>query len=143
MVGNNIATTERRSPSHRRGPGWGASVTADKGILLLMLYDKAISCMEEAIDLIAAKDYVGKSERLIRAQEIVMQLCGALDKESGELDATSLAVNLERLYVYVYIRLIRGNNHLDCEAIEESIRICRNLYEAWGQVALSTTSPEN
>ena len=79
MVGNNIATTEQRHPSHKRGPGWGASVAADKGILLLMLYDKAISCMEEAIELIAAKDFVGKGERLIRAQEIVMQLCDALD----------------------------------------------------------------
>ena len=142
MVGNNIATTERTSPNHKRGPGWGASVTADKGILLLMLYDKAISCMEEAIELIAAKDFVGKGERLIRAQEIVMQLCDALDKESGEPDATTLAENLERLYVYVYIRLIRGNNHLDCDAIEESIRIMSNLYQAWGQVVLSTTNLE-
>ena len=61
--------------------------------------------------------------------------------ESGYPEATSLAENLERLYVYVYIRLIRGNNHLDCEAIEESIRIMSSLNEAWGQVALSATHP--
>mgnify|MGYP001357230618 CR=1 FL=1 len=137
MVGNNIAISERRHPSHNRGPGWGATVMADKGILLLMLYDKAISCMEEAIELIKAKDYVGKGERIIRAQEIVTQLCDVLDRDSGEPGARALALNLERLYAYVYTRLIRGNNHLDCEALEDSIRIMSNLYEAWGQVALS------
>ena len=137
MVGNNIAISERRHPSHNSGPGWGATVAADKGILLLMLYDKAISCMEEAIELIKAEDYVAKGERIIRAQEIVTQLCDVLDRESSEPGARALALNLERLYVYVYTRLIRGNNHLDCEALEEAIRIMSKLYEAWGQVALS------
>ena len=107
---------------------------ADKGTLLLMLYDKAIRCMEEAVELIEAGDMVGKGERLIRAQDIVMLLADALDKDSGDPTATSIARNLERTYLYVYQRLIRGNNHLDRVAIKEAMGLMGRLYEAWTRV---------
>ena len=32
---------------------WEPAVQADKGLLLLMLYDKAINCMDEALELMA------------------------------------------------------------------------------------------
>ena len=106
----------------------------DRGTLLLMLYDKAIRCMGEAVDLIEAGDMVGKGERLIRAQDIVLLLADALDKESGDPNATSIACNLERTYLYVYQRLIRGNNFLDRDAIREAMRLMGRLQEAWSQV---------
>ncbi len=114
--------------------GWGASLMADKGTLLLMLYDKAIRCMAEAIDLIEAGDMLGKGERLIRAQDIVLLLTDALDKGTGDPNATSIAQNLERTYLYVYRRLIRGNNYLDREAIREAMALMGRLHEAWTRV---------
>ena len=85
-------------------PLWGEAVFADKGLFLLMLYDKAIKSMNEALELMANGDMVAKGERLIRAQDIVLQLSDALDPSTGEI-----ADNLERLYLYIYRRLIRGN----------------------------------
>ena len=114
--------------------GWGASLMADKGTLLLMLYDKAIRCMEEAIDLIEVGDMLGKGERLVRAQDIVLLLADALDKGTGDPNATSIAQNLERTYLYVYRRLIRGNDHLDRDAISEAMALMGRLHEAWTQV---------
>ena len=113
----------------------GPAVYADKGLFLLLLYDKAISCMEEALDLIDAGDMIGKCDRLIRAQDIVLELSDALDKGTGEI-----AQNLERLYLYVYRRLIAGNNRLDRDAIMEARSLMNELYEAWQAVILGRDS---
>ena len=64
---------------------WAPAVLSDKGLFLLLLYDKAISCMDEALTLIEQGDMVGKGDRLIHAQEIVLQLSDALDKSTGDI----------------------------------------------------------
>ena len=107
----------------------GPAILADKGFFLLLLYDKAISCMNEALELIEAGDMIGKGEQLIRAQDIVLELSDALDKSTGEV-----AYNLERLYQYVYSRLISGNNLLDREAIVEARTVMSELYDAWRSI---------
>jgi len=114
---------------------WEPAAQADKGLLLLMLYDKAISCMDEALELMEAGDMVGKGERLLRAQDIVLQLSDALDRCAGDV-----AVNLERLYLYIYRRLIRGNVRLDREAITEARHLMTRLYQAWQTIILGRDS---
>ena len=120
-------------------PLWGEAVFADKGLFLLLLYDKAIKSMDEAIEFMDQGDMVAKGERLIRAQDIVLQLSDALDQSTGQI-----ADNLERLYLYVYRRLIRGNVRLDRDAVLEARSLMTELYEAWRTVILgrdSTTVP--
>ena len=114
---------------------WAPAVLSDKGLFLLLLYDKAISCMDEALSLIEQGDMVGKGDRLIHAQEIVLQLSDALDKSTG-----SIADNLERLYLYVYRRLIEGNVRLDRNAILEAKGIMSDLYNAWQAIILGHDS---
>lgn len=118
---------------------WAPAVLSDKGLFLLLLYDKAISCMDEALILMEEGDMVSKGDRLIRAQEIVLQLADALDKSAG-----SIADNLERLYLYVYRRLLHGNVRLDRAAILEARGIMNDLYEAWQAIILGrdSTSPD-
>jgi len=114
---------------------WAPAVLSDKGLFLLLLYDKAISCMDEALSLIEQGDMVGKGDRLIHAQEIVLQLSDALDKSTG-----AIADNLERLYLYVYRRLIEGNVRLDRNAILEARGIMKDLYDAWQAIILGRDS---
>lgn len=114
---------------------WAPAVLADKGLFLLLLYGKAISCMDEAMLLIEKGDMVGKGDRLIHAQEIVLQLSDALDKSTG-----AIAENLERLYLYVYRRLIEGNVRLDRNAILEAKGIMSDLYEAWQAIIVGQDS---
>ena len=141
MVGNNVYLEIHPSQGvQNRMVGWGASLLADKGNLLLLLYDKAMRCMEEAIVLIEAGDMIGKGKELIQAQDIVLQLADALVRDSDDENATAIALNLERLYLYIYRRLIRGNDRLDKDAIREARRLMNNLYQAWEQIILDTTS---
>ena len=97
-----------------------------KGLFILLLYDKAIKCMTESIQLIDEGKMVAKGEKLIQAQDIVLELSDSLDKGSGEI-----AANLERLYFYIYRRLIRGNVRLDIAAIREAKVLMEDLYGAW------------
>ena len=123
MVNQQTATTQvPRS-------GW---TLEDKSDLLLKLYQKAMLCMDDALDLIERGEMVEKGKRLIQAQEIVMQLSDALDYQG---EGYEVAVNLNRLYIYVYRLLIRGNTRLDCEAIGEARVLMARLLTAWEQVA--------
>ncbi len=115
---------------------WAPAVLSDKGLFLLLLYEKAISCMDESLVLMDEGDMVGKGDCLIHAQEIVLQLSDALDKSTG-----AIADNLERLYLYVYRRLIQGNVRLDRGAITEARRIMNDLLEAWQAIILTGQRP--
>ncbi len=112
-----------------------AAARDDKGLFLLMLYNKALKCMDEALDFIEGGDMIAKGERLLQAQDIIMELSAALDKKAGDV-----AVNLERLYIYVYRQLIQGNIHLDREAIIEARGIIGDLFQTWQRVIMARDS---
>ena len=125
MVNQEAATTQVPRSS------WSLE---DKSELLLKLYQKAIRCMDEALDLIERGEMIEKGRRLVRAQDIVLQLSDALDHQGA---GQEMAANLERLYLYVYRLLIRGNNRLDCAAIGEARVLIARLHAAWEQVVHS------
>ena len=89
--------------------------------------------MDEAVSMIDSGDVIGKSEQLIRAQDIILQLSDALDKNSVDPIARSITHNLERLYLYIYRRLIHGNLSIDRGAVLEARRLMQTLYSAWSQ----------
>ena len=107
--------------------------TANKGKLIVMLYQGAIRFMKRALILLEKKDMEGKGNALIRAQDIVLELLYSLDQ--GLLDqGDELALNLQRLYLYSYRRLVHANVHLDTDAVDEVIKLMENLLQAWEQV---------
>jgi|GEM_PF-1272769 len=108
---------------------WGIE---EKTQLLLLLYQKALRCIDQAVVDIEAGEMVKKSDELIRAQDIVLQLSDALEHR---IDDGGLTANLERLYLYVYKLLIKGNTRIDMAAIAEARRHLANLYVAWEQAA--------
>ena len=107
--------------------------TASPGKLILMLYQGAISALKKAVDLLDKKDFEGKGECLIKAQDIIMELNMALDMGAGQI-----ASSLRQLYVYIYRRLVDANMNLDQEAIRETIGLLERLYGAW-EVAVQET----
>ena len=78
--------------------------TANRGKLIVMLYQGAIRFMKKAILHLEQKDMEGKGNALIRAQDIILELIYALDQESLDR-GDELASNLQRLYLYSYRRL--------------------------------------
>ena len=109
--------------------GW---TLEDKSELLLKLYKKAMLCMDDALELIELGQMVEKGKCLIHAQDIVMQLADALDYQG---EGYEVADNLNRLYIYVYRLLTRGNTRLDSEAICEARDLMARLLTAWEQAA--------
>ncbi|MEE2657340.1 MAG: flagellar export chaperone FliS [Candidatus Latescibacterota bacterium] len=110
--------------------------TANKGKLIVMLYQGAVRFMKKALLQMENKDMEGKGNSLIRAQDIILELLYALD-ENLIKDGNELALNLQRVYLYCYRRLVHANVHLDIKAIEEVIELLGNLLEAWEKVAES------
>ena len=108
--------------------------TANKAQLIVMLYRGAIRYMKKALLQIDQNDMEGKGNSLIRAQDIVLELLYALDQHLLN-DGNDLALNLQRLYLYSYRRLVHANIHVDCEPIDEVIQLMANLLEAWERVS--------
>ena len=100
--------------------------TASPGKLILMLYQGAIKAMKKAAELIDKKDFGGKGDCLIKAQDIIMELNLALDMNAGEV-----AASLRQLYFYIYRRLIDANLELNTVAIQECIQLMEGLHESW------------
>ena len=101
--------------------------TASPGKLVLMLYQGAIRAMKQAVDLIEKKDYQGKGNALIKAQDIIMELNLALDMNVGG----EISRSLRQLYIYMYKRLIDANLELNTAYIEECIQIMTGLQSSW------------
>ena len=107
--------------------------TANKGKLIVMLYQAAIKFMKKGLLALDKNDMEAKGNALIKAQDIILELLYALDQEMLD-SGNELAVNLQRLYLYSYSRLVQANIHLDHKVIEELIAIMTNLMEAWEAV---------
>ena len=86
--------------------------TANKGKLIVMLYQGAIKFMKMSLLALEKKDMEGKGNALIKAQDIILELLYALDQEMLD-SGNELALNLQRLYLYSYRRLVQANIHLD------------------------------
>jgi flagellar protein FliS len=107
--------------------------TANRGKLIVMLYQGAIRFMKKALLFLEQKDMEGKGNALIRAQDIILELTYALDQNLLD-QGDELAMNLQRLYLYSYRRLVHANVHMETEPIEEVIKLMENLLGAWEQI---------
>ena len=110
--------------------------TANKGKLIVMLYQGAIKCMKKSLLLLEKRDMEGKGNSLIKAQDIILELLYALDQEMLN-SGNELALNLQRLYMYCYRQLVQANIRKDPQLIEEVVGIMSNLAEAWETVIAS------
>lgn len=103
--------------------------TADQGKLILMMYDGAIIFLQQSKELNREKDFIGKSEKITKTQDILFELIAALNMNAGPI-----AVNLKSLYMYIIKRLFDANNKKDIHAIDESLKIMTELRGAWEKI---------
>ena len=104
--------------------------TADQRQLILMLYDGAIRFMRKGAARIEANDIEAAHNYLVRGREIVTELLATLKPDkSGELGK-----NLQRLYVYIFNRLVEANLTKNQELVEECIGLMTTLRDGWAQI---------
>lgn len=108
-----------------------ATQTAPPGQLVLMLFDGAIRSIDRAL---LGFDCADVSERnatihnnLQRAVEILRELNGSLDHESGG----QLAETLSNLYLFFENRLVDSNLKKTRKGIDEIAPMLRQIRDSW------------
>jgi len=128
--------TQRASDEYLRN----AVMTATPEQLQLMLYDGAIRFATQARDAIAVRDYETSCEKLIRAQQIVIQMQSGLNHEANP----TLCGRLAALYDFIYRRLVDANMTRNTAAIDDALKILRHQRETWQRLiekVRGTTAP--
>ena len=111
-----------------------AAQTAPPGVLILMLFDRALRSLETALTGFEYSDPRKKNEtihnNLRRAIDIIRLLNHSLNlQEGGELART-----LRNLYHYFEDRLLNSNFKKTRDGVDEVIRHLRPLRDAWAEM---------
>jgi flagellar protein FliS len=120
---------------YQRTQAW----TANRGELLLMLFDGAIRFTNKAIKSIEVNDIPKKCESISRAFAIVAELHGTLDFDVSE----EIAGNLASLYVFVLEGYAKANAHSDADPLRGVLVVLETLRDGWvGAVASAQETVE-
>jgi len=104
--------------------------TTDQGQLLLMLYDGALTFIQQARTKMMANDYAGKGILISKVIDIINELSASLNMDKGG----SLAVNLNNLYLLCTARLLRANLKMDLDSLNSVESILSGLRGAYAQI---------
>jgi flagellar protein FliS len=111
-----------------------ATQTAPPGVLILMLFDRALRSLETALTGFEYSDPRQKNEtihnNLRRAIDIIRLLNNSLNlQEGGELAQT-----LRNLYVYFEDRLLKSNLKKQRDGVDEVIEHLKPLRDSWAEM---------
>lgn len=106
-------------------------MTASPAMLVFMLYDKAISCLKEAVRAIEAGEIEARWKANGRAMEIVEHLRATLNMDAGG----EIAQNLERIYGTLLVELPKVDLNNDAETARKAAALLEPLRESWRVLA--------
>lgn len=106
-------------------------LTATPGQLVVMLYDGALRFLLQASTAMGAGDERTADAKLRRAEAIIDELHGTLDKERGG----EVASRLEGVYVFCRRRLIEARIERDATIVASISELLGELREAWVEIA--------
>ncbi len=100
--------------------------------LVILLYDKAINCIETAIEAIESgveelENVKTKAENLTRAMDILIVLRASIDKEKGQ----DIAHNLEQIYEVLIDEIVRANMKNDSDTLKKIVEVLSELRSGW------------
>jgi flagellar protein FliS len=95
-----------------------------------MLYDGMDRFMSRAIKAIREGDIETAHVNLHRTGQILLELLGTLREEAGG----EIAVNLKKIYVFCYERVVIANLRKDPEMIHEIRQVLKNLGNGWKEI---------
>lgn len=99
--------------------------------LVCMLYDGAIKFANLALAGIREKNIEKKTVNIIKTEKIVNELRNSLNFEKGG----EIAVNLDKLYDFMFTYLIEANSNDDEKKLMHVIKMLEMLRESWYAIA--------
>ena len=93
-----------------------------------MLYDGAIKFCNIGMMAIEKKEIEKANTNLKKAQAIITELRVTLDHKYEVWE------DFERVYDYIYRKLVEANIHKDAEALEEALKRIREMRDTWKEV---------
>jgi len=115
----------RAALNYRQQQVYGAS---GAGLIVILLEEgrRRILAATRALE---RRDFNGVNDHLIRAQDIMWELRGALNPDAGEI-----AENLRRLYDFVIAGLVEANVKKSGERLPVLAEILETLASGWREV---------
>lgn len=110
--------------------------TANPLQLVIMLYDAAICCIQEAREHIERKDIAGRSKSINKCISVITEMQSCLDRNAGG----EIASSLDRLYDYMKRNIFRANVEQNPHLLVEVEGLLENLRSAWHQVVAQNPS---
>jgi flagellar protein FliS len=101
--------------------------TADKGTVLLMLYQGAIDFLKKAIERLQEGDLAGKGIYVSKTHAIISEFITSLNHDVGG----ELSRNLEDLYRFMLDQLMQAHVGNDPKPLQDVIGLLENLLEGW------------
>ena len=108
--------------------------TASPAKLTLMLYDGAIKFCNIAKEGLKEKDIAKANTNIIKAERIINELRGTLDKKY------EVSKDFDLVYDYIYRKLIEANLHKNEDALDEALKYTREMRETWVEVMRLTNT---
>ena len=113
-----------------------AVLTASPGQLVLMMFDGALRAMAQAREAFSRpaedrKRLEAINHQLIKAQQIIAQLQGALNFDAGD---GQFAREMQRLYDYYGRRLFEANLRKQVEPVVEVEKLLGEVRNAWAEM---------
>jgi flagellar protein FliS len=112
----------------------GVAAEADPHQLVSMLMDGALDRLVSAKGCIERNEIVAKAGLLHRVGAIIDELRSSLDHSAGG----EIAANLDRLYDYMTRRVLSANLNNDVAAIDETVRLLREVRAAWVSIPVQS-----
>lgn len=102
--------------------------TASPAELTLMLYDGAIKFCNIALGALEHDDIEKANNNMIKAQKIIVEFRATLDFKYP------VAKDFDRVYDYIYRRLVEANIHKDKDILEDALKYIREMRDTWKEV---------
>lgn len=103
-------------------------MTASPGELTLMLYEGAIKFCNIAIAAIERNDIQKAHINIVKVENIIEEFRATLDHKYP------VAEDFEKVYVYIYERLVEANMKKDKDILEEVLKHLRTMRDTWKEV---------
>ncbi len=119
-----MATFNKAAMQYQRN----AIQTASPAKLTLMLFDGAIKFSNIAIEGIEEGNIEKAHNNIIKVQKIIVEFRATLDFKYP------VAQEFDKVYDYIYRRLVEANMKKDKEIMEEVLRHIRTMRDTWKEV---------